>query len=154
MERITVHNVDGEFAGWFDGDKAEWIHSGTRWNGENVISCATGSQWVDEYLVRTAGGRWVIYRDASRYHDGRRSARYVTEDEAREWAVRAEADESEISQHFPALPEEVQYGRPEVGPQVVVRMGTDMRDAIDARAAEAGVTRAQWMRDALSAALT
>lgn len=50
--------------------------------------------------------------------------------------------------------ENVRYGRPEVGPQVVVRMPEALRGRIDAAAASAGVTRAEWVRDACAAALT
>ena len=60
--RINVYETDeyGDttLAGWFNLDRATVIDSGTRWDGNNVVPIATGSPWVDEELIRTAGGRW------------------------------------------------------------------------------------------------
>ena len=44
-------------------------------------------------------------------------------------------------------------GRPPVGPQVSIAMSPDMLARIDAAAARAGVSRAEWVRRACAAAL-
>ena len=44
-------------------------------------------------------------------------------------------------------------GRPPVGPQVNIAMSPDMLARIDAAAAGAGVSRAEWVRRACAAAL-
>jgi len=49
----------------------------------------------------------------------------------------------------PATGQAVAYGRPEVGPQVVVRMSEAMRADCDRAAAAAGLTRAEWLRRAI-----
>ena len=101
MARIVIMGTDettGETwrEGWFDPDKADQIDSGTRWDGSNVVSCATGSQWIDETLYRTPAGRWVLNTDRSRYHNGADSYRFVTAEEAQQWAIAAEVDEEII----------------------------------------------------------
>jgi len=45
----------------------------------------------------------------------------------------------------PATGQAVAYGRPEVGPQVVVRMSEAMCADCDRAAAAAGLTRAEWL---------
>jgi len=52
----------------------------------------------------------------------------------------------------PATGQAVAYGRPEVGPQVVVRMSEAMRADCDRAAAAAGLTRAEWLRRAINGA--
>ena len=47
--------------GWFDTDKATMHDEATRWNGNNHISVATGSQWYHEALYRTRSGAWVLH---------------------------------------------------------------------------------------------
>ena len=44
-------------------------------------------------------------------------------------------------------------GRPPVGPQVSIAMIPDMLARIDAAAARAGISRAEWVRRACAAAL-
>jgi len=47
--------------GWFDADRAEQWEEATRWDGNNHISRATGSQWAHECLYRTRKGVWVLH---------------------------------------------------------------------------------------------
>lgn len=63
MHRIALTDGSGR---WFDLDAAERFDENTIWNGNNHISCATGSQWDHEVLYRTAGGRWVLHRWSQR----------------------------------------------------------------------------------------
>lgn len=59
MARIVLTDGTGR---WFEGSKAQKWDEGSRWNGQNHISLATGAQWDHERLYRTAGGIYVIYR--------------------------------------------------------------------------------------------
>lgn len=45
---------------WFDKSKAERFEEDTYWNGNNLISKATGSQWDHQALYRTAGKKWIL----------------------------------------------------------------------------------------------
>lgn len=44
-------------------------------------------------------------------------------------------------------------GRPAIGPQVNIAMAPDMLAQVDATAAQDGVSRAEWIRRAVTAAL-
>jgi hypothetical protein len=46
--------------GWFDIDKARKFDEDTRWNGNNHISKATGSQWNHEALYVTKRGIYIL----------------------------------------------------------------------------------------------
>lgn len=46
---------------WFDTDTATMHDEATRWDGNNHISLATGSQWEHEALYRTRSGAWVLH---------------------------------------------------------------------------------------------
>lgn len=153
---IVIEPLAGQTAGWFDPDSATGYDDGDRWDGHNNVGAASGSQWTSETLYRTAGGRWVLNRDASRCDGGPDTYEYVTDEQARDWLMRTrtQANEDAIAEHFPGTPQEVQYGRPEVGPQVVVRMPETLRDRVDAAAAAHGVSRASWIRAAVESALS
>jgi len=56
--RIALTDATGR---WFDPDKAEHWDEDRRWDGNNHVSVATGSQWDHEELYRTAGGRWILH---------------------------------------------------------------------------------------------
>ena len=55
MRRQTI---DG--GGWLDLDRAKKYDEDTRWDGNNHISVATGSQWNHEALYCTRKGVYVI----------------------------------------------------------------------------------------------
>jgi hypothetical protein len=58
MNRIALTDDTGR---WFDEEKAtSWAETKT-FNGNNMISDATGELWEHETLYRTAGGRWILY---------------------------------------------------------------------------------------------
>lgn len=57
MKRIPLTDGSGR---WFDLDKATKFEEATRWNGNNHVSRATGSQFEHEALYRTGAGRWVL----------------------------------------------------------------------------------------------
>lgn len=151
MARINVYEEAG-LAGWFNPETATCYNQGKEWDGNNMVGVITRSQWVDEYLYRTAGGRWVLNHDASRYHNGSDDYRFLTDDEARDWLLRSEINDKAIEEHFGELEEERGPGRPEIGPPVNIRLG-DLLPKIDARANAEGVTRAELVRRLVAAAL-
>ena len=154
MYRCTITGQsdtgDIETVGWYDQDRATTVYSDKHWNGSNNIDKATGSQWDHEYLHRTAGGRWVLQTSSDWQGAGADTHRYLDDDEARGWVMRAldPGDELEtlLATYWPDTPDEVAYGRPPVGPQVQVRMSDEMREACDEAATAAGITRAEWIR--------
>ncbi len=98
MTRVNVYNEDGEMAFWFDVDRAQQWNEGTRWNGRNHISLATGSQWNHQRLYRTRKGRWVVYH-WSQWQGSCDSYEEVTSAQAAQWFARNEYDD---------VPEELQ----------------------------------------------
>lgn len=58
MKRIALTDDSGK---WFDGEKAVKFEENTRWNGNNHISIATGSQWEHQSLYYTKSGNWVLH---------------------------------------------------------------------------------------------
>ena len=81
MKRVPLTDGSGR---WFDRDKAECVSEGTRWNGNNHISMATGSQWEHEYLYYTASGQWVKY-SWSQWQGSGESYDLIDADEAAAW---------------------------------------------------------------------
>lgn len=148
MGRINITEADEytsepTLVGWFDPDKATEIAEDTDWDGSNHISVATGSQSEHECLYRTAGGRWVLH-GWSQWQGTLPSYRFVADEQAREWLLRNGRDEA-VEEHFGAVEPERGPGRPEIGGAVHVRLG-DLLPAVDAAAADAGVSRAEWVR--------
>lgn len=56
MQRQAIDNSRN----WFNTDAATEYAQDTYWNGSNMISKATGSQWNHEKLYRTKNGKWVL----------------------------------------------------------------------------------------------
>lgn len=155
MSRV---NVTGD--GWFDPDAktARAWPEGTRWDGNNMISLATGRQWDHEELWLTAGGRWAV-RWWTQWQGGAPAhTRWVTPDEARDWLVRCDYDGDAIADALgEPLPDESGPdvgGRPAIGPRIAVAYPRDLLDRIEAAAEADGVTRAAWLRAAAESALS
>jgi hypothetical protein len=70
-----------------DRDRAtqSW-EEGTRWNGHNQISRATGSEWHHETLHRSAKGRYWI-ESASNFEGTAPAGRLITNREAAAWLL-------------------------------------------------------------------
>ena len=51
--------IDG--GGWIDLDTAKKFAEDRNWDGRNMISAATGSQWEHETLYRSVGGVYVLH---------------------------------------------------------------------------------------------
>ena len=72
--------------GYFNLEKAEEFNDAEDWDGRNNISRATGSQWSNQTLYRTAQGNWVLYH-RSRESGVPSSHQRLEEREAAEWLL-------------------------------------------------------------------
>ena len=81
MARINLGNGQ-----WFDPKAAECFPEDTRWNGQNHISCATGSQWDHEELFRTAKGAWILH-SWSQWQGSTPHYEEVSPEVARQWLI-------------------------------------------------------------------
>jgi hypothetical protein len=149
--RENVFDLGGRFVGWFDRAKAEKFEEATRWDGNNHISIATGSQYDHEILYRTAGGRWVLH-SWSQWEGRPERYQFTNADEAREWLLLNEEDEA-VEKYFGEIEDEVGPGRPEIGPPILVHLPAEMTARLDALAEQDGVPRAEVIRRLLGEAL-
>ena len=81
MSRIVLTDGSGR---WFDDAKAKRWEEETRWNGNNHVSKATGSQWEHETLYRTAGGIYVVHH-SSQWQGSTDTIEEVTASDAAKW---------------------------------------------------------------------
>jgi hypothetical protein len=90
--------------GWFDRDAAKRWSEGTRWDGSNHISVATGSQWEHESLWRTKRGVYVLHAWSDWQGSGEGWTR-IDASEAAEWLIRNghEATSGELQRAVTAL---------------------------------------------------
>ena len=57
MNRQAIDNTHT----WFDIGKSTQYLEDTHFNGSNMISVNTGSQWDHEALYRTKSGSWILH---------------------------------------------------------------------------------------------
>lgn len=97
QETKRIHLLDdkGEQTGrWFDPSKADRWDEGSRWNGQNHISMATGSQWDHQELFRSAMGTWILH-NWSQWQGSGESYVTITAKEAASWLVQNEHEPHE-----------------------------------------------------------
>lgn len=88
-ERIPIVSADGDTGGTlYMGAVVEQYQENREWDGNNMISTATGSQWDHQQVVRTRRGRYYIV-SSSQWQGSRTEAVAVSLDEASVWVVRA-----------------------------------------------------------------
>lgn len=150
MSRINVITYDEETGeresvGWFDPDTSTCFEQDRYWDGNNMVGVITRSQWVDECLYRTKGGRWVLNHDGHRYNNGGNDYRFLTGEEARDWLVRSVENDAAIEKYFGELEDERGPGRPEIGDPVNVRLG-ELLAKVDEAATSRGKSRAEMIR--------
>jgi hypothetical protein len=154
MTRINIYAPADEYGdekpallGWFDPANAECFEQGKEWDGNNMIGVISRSEWIDEYLYRTKGGKWVRNHDAHRYMGGSDTYQFVTDAEARDWLLRSEANDEAVKRLFGDVADEEdrRAGRPEIGGAVHVRLGEALAK-VDAYAAERKIKRADAVR--------
>lgn len=154
MTKVVRENVfdrDGNFIGWFDRAKAEKFEEATRWNGNNHVSIATGSQWDHQALYRTAGGRWVLH-GWSQWEGRPERYRFISADEAREWLLLNQEDGA-VEKYFGEIEDEVGPGRPEIGRPIIAHLPPELTAQLDQMAERIGVPRAEVIRRLLTGAL-
>lgn len=151
MARVNIFDEHRQLEGWFDDSKAERFEEATRWDGNNHISIATGSQWDHEQLYRTVGGRWVLHR-WSQWQGRPETYRFLTDKEAETWLLANEEDEA-VERFFGVIEDERGPGRPEIGPEVYTRLPQEVIEQLDAAAKVADVSRAEIIRRLLERAL-
>ena len=157
MARINVFSHDPEgfeprrMVGWFDPDKSQSWAEGTRWNGSNTVSLATGAQFTHEHLYRTLGGRWVI-ETWSQWEGVETTYRFVSTDEAYDWLIRCDYDSEEVARITGiGVPEETGPGTDATTLKLL--LSRELLAATDAEAARVGISRAEWVRQTLAAAV-
>ena len=162
MSRINFTTIadDGtEQLGWFDPNKCEQWEPGRTFDGENrVLNTVSDYAIAYDTLYRTPGGRW-IREVISRRAGVADSYDYLTDDQARDWLIRAEGDGTEeaIERFFGELPDESPaIGRPSIGDarDIKLLIPVELLGRIDDAADSAGVSRAEWLRTAAEQALS
>lgn len=89
--------------GWFDIATAKIYEESRRFDGQNMISCATGSQWEHEELYVTRMGRYVMH-SWSQWQGSRPTYETIAEDLAHRWLIR-HGHESAVPQRVIAASE-------------------------------------------------
>lgn len=96
MEDGTVVKTENASAHW-DED--------TRWNGNNHISKATGSQWTHETLYRSRKGRYYVVHE-SQWQGSTPHAEWVSPQEAARWLLSQEQElPDDLAKHADNLTE-------------------------------------------------
>ena len=75
----------------------------TRWNGNNHISVATGSQWEHQTLYRSRRGRYYLEHE-SQWQGSTSSAEWVSNEEAARWLL---ANNETVPEELEAVAESV-----------------------------------------------
>lgn len=81
----------------------ESYEEATRWNGNNHISVATGSQWDHQTLYRSRKGRYYV-EHTSQWQGSAPHAEFVSPEEAARWLL---ANEHEMPAELKAAEETV-----------------------------------------------
>jgi hypothetical protein len=142
MTRINIYSSPSQedleqgerptLEGWFDLESAESWDEGTRWDGSNHISLATGGQWEHERLYRTAGGRWVL-NHWSQWQGTQETYLFVGADDVRDWLLRCEYDSAAVETITGAeIEPERGPGQPQIGTPIKATIASDDLAAIDA----------------------
>jgi hypothetical protein len=161
MTRINVYEPGDAYtgepatiAGWFDLESADSWDEGTRWDGSNHVSLATGGQWEHERLFRTAGGRWVL-NHWSQWQGTRETYRFIDVDQARDWLIRSEYDSAVVEQITGGeIDVERGPGQPQIGEAVKATIATADLALIDAAIARGEYrSRSEAVRSLVAKAL-
>ena len=77
--------------GWIDLDTAKKFVEDRHFDGRNMISAATGSQWEHETLYRSKGGVYVLHT-WSQCQGSQDTWERISVDEAVEWLLKNDYD--------------------------------------------------------------
>ena len=83
MKRISLDGANK----WFDLDRAEKFPEDTRWDGNNMVSVATGSEFDHESLYRTASG-WYVLHTWSQWQGSKETWTRVSDETAFDWLLK------------------------------------------------------------------
>lgn len=149
MARIHIRQADGRLTWFDDASTTEWLVEGKRWDGNNHRGVKSGLQTSRQELLRTKQGRWVVHTDARNEFNGPETYEFLTDDQAREWLMTAEADGGEeVLERYFGEPEEESGpdlgGRPGIGPAFSVRFPEELLSRVDS--ARGSTSRAEWLR--------
>lgn len=154
---IAPGEVEWERVGSFDPATAVVeIDENRRWNGSDLTGVHAG-QWEHETLYRTRRGRWILLHWSQRA-GSRPRYMLISDAEALEWLRVDESDEANaiIARYWPGDDDDVDVrgpGRPEVGPQISVRIPEDVLGVLDTLAEQRGLTRSELVRQLIADAL-
>ena len=87
VERVDVYDSEGSWFGWFDENTAEVYNEDTYFDGRNMISRATGDEFVHEALHRTASGKNLLHH-WSDWQGTRDWWKVLDDDDAAEWLAK------------------------------------------------------------------
>ena len=99
---MSVYRMDGGTVVNTDNAVKHW-NEDKRFDGHNMISVATGSQWDHETLYRSRKGRYYVEHD-SQYEGTPSHAEWVSNHEAVRWLL---LNNHELPDDLKALEEEV-----------------------------------------------
>ena len=137
-----------ELLGWFD------YHKAMHWSDADYNGNGSGGTGRGQAIHLTSGGKWVL-ENWTRWEGEADHYEYITGEQARDWLLRNGEDKA-VADHFGDIPEEEDRrpGRPEIGPPVNVRLGTDLLGLVDAYAKRQSVSRAEAIRRLVQDAVT
>jgi len=102
---MTRQPIEGGM--WFDRDSAITFDESTWWDGSNLISGATGSQWEHESLWYTRQGRWVLHT-YSQWQGSPEMWQEIDAADAARWLVAQRATDDPEDSGLAELPAAVQ----------------------------------------------
>jgi hypothetical protein len=88
-------------SGWFDLSTSISFSEDAYWDGSNMISAATGSQWEHEHLYWTRRGSWIL-ACSSQWQGATDTYQKIDLHRAVRWLV------SNGHEHVKGLPDEIQ----------------------------------------------
>jgi len=89
--RIAITDGDGK---WFNPEKAQEFKDANDWDGNNNISKSAG-QHCNHILYRTTSGKWIL-NGWSRWEGSQETYIEISNQEAAEWFMKNEYDDSDI----------------------------------------------------------
>lgn len=98
---MATYRIDGTIVKT-ENATTHWTEA-TRWDGNNHISVATGSQWEHETLYRSRKGRYWVEHE-SQWQGSTPHAEWISNHEAVRWLL---ANGHELPEDLKALEEEV-----------------------------------------------
>ena len=101
---MNRQSIDG--GGWINLETAKKFVEDRNFDGHNMISAATGSQWEHETLYRSVGGVYVLH-NWSQYQGSRDTWQRISVDQAVEWLLRNDYDPTSPAEEIIAAKLEV-----------------------------------------------